>query len=253
MLIFPKILYKSPSKLLISRKILFNFSYNFPKIPKTKLNPPDSFSFEHFFTKFFLSQQMDSLSKELFEYLINSKELKANFPILSENKEIYINFMIFHVYLLQKRISKENSHFSQKEAEKLIFQYKSKYFIQFAEILNDFVPVQDFSSYYSENYTTRYLLIEKALDTLHLESQNAHFSQEEEEAEMKKLIRKFIFYNKFPLKHAYIKKTLIYYKAHCNYLDSLKYSEIVEEKIYWGFLDQKLLEGKDPEFEGKNP
>lgn len=229
-------------------KSIVSISYDFPKIPKINPQNPNEktkFSFENFFTKFFLSIPIENLSKELFDYLTNSQELRKNFPIITEDNEIYINFMTLHVYIIYSRFAKEESHFAKREADKLLFAFKSKYFTKFAEKINDFIPVQDFSSYFTENYNNRFKIIEKEFNQLYKESKNSHFSKEEQDAEMKKLIRKLIFFNKFPLKHTYIRKTLKYYEAHCNYLDSLPFFELLEYKIYWGFIDQKLLEEKD--------
>lgn len=232
-------------KIFITKiNVLFKIDHKLPKIPKATLDQAknNKFSIQNFFTNFFISKSMDALAQELFIYFTNSIELKENFPILLENKDIYTNFLCLHVYLLHRRLCKEPSIYAKQEAEKLLFLFKSTYFIKFAENLNDFLPVQDFSSFYSENYFNRYKMFEQELNNLYVQSQNAHFSKEEEDNEVKKIIRKVIFFNKFSLKHNYIKKTLSYFEAHANYLDSLTYSEIIENKIFWGFADPKLLE-----------
>ena len=224
------------------------FSYKFPKLPK-KMTETSEFSLEKIFNRLFLSPKIDSLSNELFEYITKSNELKENFPVLLENKEIYTNFLILHVFILIRRISQENNVFAQKQAEKLIFSFKSNYFLKFAEIIDDHIPVQDFAEFYTQNYSNRYGIIEKELNGLYNQSASSHFSIEEEQSELRKLLRKLIFFNKFPLKHAYMKKMMKYYEAHINYLNSLTYSEIIEDKIYWGFIDLKLLEVKTQEEE----
>jgi len=226
---------------LFFNKTLYFSSFNFPKIPKTTTKP-QSFSLESLLNRFFLSPKMDALANELFTYLINTPELKENFPILLENTEIYSNFIAMHVYLLYRRIAHEQSHFAKKEAEKLLFCFKSKYFLKFAEDMHQHIPVQDFTSYFSENFNMRYMIIEKEFNQLYSQSQNFHFSKEEEDEEFKKIVRKLIFFNKFPIKHAYITKTVKYYDSHDNYLFSLSFTDLLDYQIHWGFLNRELLE-----------
>ena len=220
----------------------FSFSsFNFQKIPKIIPKPP-SFSFESIINRMFLSPKMDILANELFNYLTGSPEFKENFPIILDNTEIYSSLIVMHVYLLYRRIAHEESHFAKKEAEKLLFCFKSKYFLKFAESMHQHIPVKDFTAYFSENFNMRYQIFEKEFNGMYNQSKTIHLSKEEELEELKKIIRKLVFFNKFPLKHAYISKTVKYYDAHDNYLFSLSFTDLIDYQIYWGFLNRELLE-----------
>ena len=99
----------------ITRKNAY-FFYSFPKMPKYLINNDKKIGLiEGLFDKFLLSVPIKNLSEELFSYITNSEFLFENFPILKENEEIYTNFMILHLDLLQNRILNENNSLASKE------------------------------------------------------------------------------------------------------------------------------------------
>jgi hypothetical protein len=51
------------------------------------------------------------LTRELFDYILHDETLAEEFPIVKENDEIYLNFMILHVMMVLSRLVLDASSF----------------------------------------------------------------------------------------------------------------------------------------------
>lgn len=210
------------------------FFYSFPKMPKFIANDKKIGLIEGLFDKFLLSVSIKNLSEELFSYITNSAFLFENFPILKENEEIYTNFMILHLDLLQNRILDENNSLASKEHMILIYYWKNDYFNRFAKNVNSHIPVQDFANHFMQNYTNRLKEVSSELKEFERRSTIMKLGKDEKLNELRKTLRKIVFFNYFDETHPYIEKISKYYMAHKSYLDSVKYPDMIRYKVYWG-------------------
>lgn len=203
-----------------------------------------SFSIFNMFKETYLSKPAYCLGKELFEYILNDNHLEEEFPILKQNHDIHINFMILHVILLNYRLLLEKNSYAQKEIS--IFQYycKSNFFVDFASKYNDYMPVEDFANDFIENYTKRMQIfsgeINPILEDLSHKKPNAIYL-DAEKRRIKAFLRKNIFMFEVSETDEYLEKLFKYFVAHRNYLISLNYKDLVTYKVFWGFSKDTML------------
>jgi len=220
---------------------------SFSKIPQVEktVKMPESKGFfsSSLFGDSYLSKPAYLLAKELFEYILENQYLQEEFPIIKENEEIYVNFMILHVILLNFRLNQEESSYARKEAT--IFQYycKSNFFVDFATKVNDHMPVDDFANDFIENYSRRMELYNSDLASILSKDKNKkdQIYKEMENMLLKEFLRKNIFMYEISEKDRYLEKLLKYVLAHRNYLMSLTYQELTTLKVFWGFTRETFL------------
>lgn len=215
-----------------------------PQVDKTVRMPETKGFFgSSLFKESYLSKPAYLLAKELFEYILESQYLQEEFPIVKENEEIYINFMVLHVILLNFRLNQEESSYALKEAS--IFQYycKTNFFVDFATKLNEHMPVDDFANDFIENYARRMEIYSQDLEDILSKDKNKkdQIFKETEMKRLKEFLRKNIFMYEISDKDQYLEKLLKYVLAHRNYLMSLTYQELTTYKVFWGFTQDTFL------------
>jgi hypothetical protein len=63
--------------------------------------------------------------------------------------------MAMHVHLLMDRLGRENNALGKTEMQAFIFYCKTIHFVEFGQIIHPYIPVEDFSNHYIENYFNR--------------------------------------------------------------------------------------------------
>jgi len=245
--IFPKLARISKGQKILNTPYRSFTSFSpLNKIEKTvKLHKEQtSFSFFSIFKETYLSKPAYCLGKELFEYILNDNHIEEEFPIVKQNQEVNVNFMVLHVILLHYRLTLEKNSYAQKEAS--IFQYycKSNFFVDFATKHNDYMPVEDFANDFIETYAKRMEIFSAELNPILEDLSHKKFNAvylETEKKRIKSFLRKNIFMFEVSENDEYLDKLFKYFVAHRNYLISLDYKDLVTYKIFWGFSKDTML------------
>lgn len=179
-----------------------------PKVDKTCHKK----SFFGLIKKSYLSRPVYNMAYEISDFMMDERDYILNeFPFMSSEDEIYINFACLHFLLLAERLH----HTEMKEEYTILEHYMmTEQFNILADFVNPHIDSREFGDHFVEMYSNRYKQIKGLLwHHLKLNIQTGKFNKEIEDA-----MDKGILNLKFNMRSEKILgKLRIYTLAHVSY------------------------------------